>query len=214
MWKLFIKKCSVLLVRDVSGITPSSVWNIRLMKGLFPKRLELTKLIALLEPENIRLISDVIESCGGKKLARHVTLYRFWKSVWLFRMEFLVQSTGGHELWPDVLKMDPNFYITSQAVLWTMVTRQTFSSSTEAFNKVAFVRASFCTSNWGTCPGDQRKWKNPRFKNQWHLTKTKYVCRWSYSVYKGWAFGQSLLIQSFKWFWYLLRSENKFGLEA
>ena len=89
-----------------------------------------------------------------------------------------------------------------------MVTRQTFSSSTEAFDKVVLCRGFFCTSNWGACPGDQRKWKYPRFKNQWHWIKTKYVCRWSYSVYKRWAFGQSLL-QPFKCFWFLLRSENK-----
>ena len=37
------KKWSVLLVRDVSGITPSG-----LMKGLFPQSLELTKLTTFL----------------------------------------------------------------------------------------------------------------------------------------------------------------------
>ena len=44
----------------------------------------------------------------GKNLARHATFHRFWKSVWFLRMELPVQSARGHELWPDVPKMDPH----------------------------------------------------------------------------------------------------------
>lgn len=32
-------------------------------------------------------------------------------------MEFLVQSTRGHELWPDVSKMDPNFLLITSCVM-------------------------------------------------------------------------------------------------
>ena len=31
----------------------------------------------------------------GKKINKHVTFYKFWKSVWFFKMELPVQSTRG-----------------------------------------------------------------------------------------------------------------------
>ena len=72
---MFIKKCSVLLVRDVSGITPSSVG---LMKGLFPKRLELTKLSTFYEH-----FSHLPYYCSFQHLARALDAFKSRISLYL-----------------------------------------------------------------------------------------------------------------------------------
>ena len=59
----------------------------------------------------------------GKKINRHVTFYKFWKSVWFFKMELPVQSTRG--------KMFRKWI-------------HNFNS-----NITSCCRASFCSANWG-----------------------------------------------------------------
>ena len=85
------------------------------------------------------------------------------------------------------------FTLTSQAVLWTMLTLQTFSSSTEAFDKVAHCQGFFLFQQLRCLPKRSEKTKTPWFKNQRHWIKTKYICRWPYSYYKGWVFSQPLI---------------------
>lgn len=53
------------------------------------------------------------------------------------------------------------FTLTSQAVSLTMVTRRTFFSYIEAFDRVAPMGASFFVGNRGTCPSDQTKREHP-----------------------------------------------------